>query len=127
MFTLKCQGCWTVRIDYKSSHLAQDSRQQLVSVALSLAFFISGHWYAGYRKTLGSGLGLGKVSEKPYLKVVDLALPYIKSMLDEMCNEAKENMKEIAPDQVGSWSREVACCDGCWVIRGHQPKLYICY
>ena len=115
MFTLKCQGCWTVRIDYKSSHLAQDSRQQLVSVALSIAFFISGHWYAGYRKTLGP------------LVVVDLALPYIKSMLDEMCNEAKENMKEIAPDQVGSWSREVTCCDGCWVIRGHQPKLYICY
>ena len=119
MFTFKCHGCWTVEIDYKSSHLAQESRRQLVSLALSLAFFISGHGYAGYRETLGRGLGLGIVSEKPYLEVVDLALPYIKSMLDQMCDEAKEHMKEIAPDQIGSWSRAVTCCDGCWLIRGH--------
>lgn len=119
MFTFKCHGCWTVEIDYKSSHLAQESRRQLVSLALSLAFFISGHGYAGYRKTLGRGLGLGIVSEKPYLEVVVLALPYIKSMLDEMCDEAKENMKKSAPDQIGSWSRAVTCCDGCWLIRGH--------
>ena len=29
-------------------------------------FFISGHRYAGHRKTLGRGLGLGITSEKPF-------------------------------------------------------------
>ena len=43
-----------------------------MSLAISLAFFISGHGYATYRKTLGRGLRLGIVSEKPYLEVVDL-------------------------------------------------------
>lgn len=47
-FTFKCYGCWTVNIDYKSSYLAVETRTQLVSLALSLAFFISGHGYAGY-------------------------------------------------------------------------------
>ena len=90
-----------------------------MSLAISLAFFISGHGYAGYRKTLGRGLGLGIVSEKPFLEVVDLALPYIKSMLDEMCEDGKEKVKELPADQIGSWSRAVTCCDGCWLIRGH--------
>ena len=46
VFSFKCCGCWTVEIDYKRSYLAQESRRQLVSLAISLAFFISGHGYA---------------------------------------------------------------------------------
>ena len=33
------------------------------------------------------GLGSEIVSEKPFLEVVDLALPYIELMLDEMCED----------------------------------------
>ena len=40
-------------------------------------------------------------------------------MLDEMCEDGKEKMKELLADQIGSWSRAVTCCDGCWLIRGH--------
>ncbi|XP_068705034.1 uncharacterized protein [Montipora foliosa] len=119
MFIFKCCGCWTTEIDYKSSQLAQNSRRQIVSLALSLAFFISGHGYASYRKTLGRGLGLGVTSEKPFLEVIDLALPHIKDMLDEMCDDAKHQMIQLPSDQIGSWSRAVTCCDGCWLLRGH--------
>ena len=120
MFTFKCCGCWTTEIDYRSSQLAKNSRRQIVSLALSLAFFISGHGYASCRKTLGRGLGLGVTSEKPFLEVIDLALPHIKNMLDEMCDDANlQHMKELSSDQIGSWSRAVTCCDGCWLIRGH--------
>ena len=118
-FVFKCGGCWTQGISYKSSELAQESRRQLVSLALSLAFFISGHGYAGYRKTMGKGLGLGITSEKPFLEVIDIALPYIKAILDEMCDDAKHQMKQLSTEQIGSWSRAVTTCDGCWQIRGH--------
>ena len=94
-FVFKCGGCWTQGISYKSSELAQESRRQLVSLALSLAFFISGHGYAGYRKTMGKYLGLGITSEKPFLEVIDIALPYIKAILDEMCDDAKHQMKQL--------------------------------
>ena len=76
MLTFKCCGCWTTQIDYKSSQLAQNSRSQIVSLTLSLAFFISGHGYASYRKTLGRGLELGVTSENSFLEVIDLALPH---------------------------------------------------
>ena len=117
-FNFKCSGCWSTEVDYKSSELALNSRRQIVSLALSLAFFISGHGYAGYRKTLGQGLGLGITSEKPFLEVIDIALPHIKDILDEMCDDAKHQMKQLSSDQIGSWSRAVTCCDGCWLIRG---------
>ena len=68
---------------------------------------------------IGKGLGLGVVSEKPFLEVVDLALPYIKEILDELCEDAKLQMKSISSDQLGSWDRAVTTCDGCWQIRGH--------
>ena len=74
-----------------------------MSLTLSLAFFVSGHGYASYRKTLGKGLGLGIVSEKLFLVIID----------------AKRQMKDISPEVVGSWSRAVNTCDGCWLIRGH--------
>lgn len=52
--------------------------------------------------------------------MIDLALPHIKNMLDEMCDDAKQHMKELSSDQIGSWwTRAVTCCDGCWLIRGH--------
>ena len=90
-----------------------------MSLALSLAFFISGHGYASYRKTLGRGLGLGILSDKLFLDVIDLAFPHIKDILDDMCEEEKEYLKALAPTQLGSWSRGVMTCDGCWQIRGH--------
>lgn len=90
-----------------------------MSLALSLAFFISGQGYALYHKTLGKGLGLGVVSEKPCLEVVDLALPYIKKILDKLCEDAKHEMKSISNDQLGSWDHAVTTCDGCWQISEH--------
>ena len=71
-FLFRCDGCWQETIDYQSSQLALDSRRHMVSLALSLAFFISGHGYASYRKTLGKGLGLGVLSDKPFLEAIDL-------------------------------------------------------
>ena len=81
-FLFRCGGCWQETIDYQSSQLALDSRRHVVSLALSLAFFISGHGYASYRKTLGKGLGLGVLSDKPFLEAIDLAFPRIRDILD---------------------------------------------
>lgn len=82
-------------------------------------FQISKHRFASYHKTLGKGLGLGIVSEKPYLQIVGLVLPHIKERLDEMCHEVEAQMQDISSDTLGSWDRAVTTCDGCWQIRGH--------
>lgn len=64
-------------------------------------------------------MGLGIVSEKPFLEVVDLALPHIKEMLDDICEAAKLQMQQIENDQLGSWQHAVTTCDGFWQVRGH--------
>ena len=69
-FLFQCNRYWITEIPYQSSQLVAESRRQMVSLALSLAFIISGLGYASYRKTLGKGLGLGILSEKPFLQVV---------------------------------------------------------
>lgn len=68
---------------------------------------------------MGKGLGLGVVSEKPYLQIVGLALPHVKEILNEMCEDAKTQMRNISDDTLGSWGRAVTTCDCCWQIRGH--------
>ena len=118
-FFFRCSGCWIEELSYQSSQLANESRRQMVSLALCLGFFISGHGFAAYRKTLGKGLGLGVITENPYLQIVGLALPHIKKILDEMCEDAKEQMRSISDEELGSWERAVTTCDGCWQIRGH--------
>ncbi|CAB4003836.1 Hypothetical predicted protein [Paramuricea clavata] len=57
--------------------------------------------------------------EKPFLEVIKCAFPFIKAILDEICDAAKQQMKDISSDVLGSWSRAVTTCDGCWQIRGY--------
>lgn len=73
----------------------------MLSLALCSAFFISGHRFAAYCKTLGKGLGLGVLMENPYLQIVGLALPHIKEILDEMCEDAKEQIRSISNEELG--------------------------
>ena len=40
---------------------------------------------------------------------------WIQSMLDEMCETAKQEMKE---HDIGSWKRAVTVADGTWQRRG---------
>ena len=96
-------------ISYASNQL----ELQVTDGVLSPLFIIliSGHGYAGYRKTLGRSLGFEIVSKKPYLEVINLALPHIKEISDEICR-----------GEMGSWSRGMLADKGAF-----QPKLNICY
>ena len=68
---------------------------------------------------MGKGLGLGTVLEKPFLEIFNMALPHVKHILDEMCEEAKQLMTDILDGELGSWARGITTSDGCWEIRGH--------
>ena len=40
--------------------------------------------------------------------------PIVMGMLDEMCELAKQDMKEMGRDELGSWTRAVTSADGTW-------------
>ena len=114
---LSCTGCG-VTVDFSSSAMCSGaSHNAVISVALRLATFISGIGFAGYHTLLKRYLGMNAVCDKQFIAVIHLAYPHIKDILDEVCEEAKVEMKSLPSSQLGSWSRAVTTSDGCWHIR----------
>ena len=43
-------------------------------------------------------------------------------MLDEICEAAKQEMKDKKEDKLGSWKRAATVADGTWQTRGWHRK-----
>ena len=63
-------------------------------------------------------LGISCLSKNRYYDMIELVYPHVTDILDEMCEEAKEQMKEMDDEQLGSWARAVVTSDGVWHTRG---------
>ena len=117
-----CNGCET-EIQYASSMVClREKRRNCVSLALGLCFLIWGHGYPIYHKILRLGLGMEALSQKTILKIIKIAHPCVKSILDGICEQGKNEMKAKNPLELGSWQRAVTTSDGCWLIRGHHSQ-----
>ena len=46
----------------------------------------------------------------------------MKSMLDDICEAAKQEMDDKQEDELGSWKRAVTVADGTWQTRGWHSK-----
>ena len=93
-----------------------------MGLALGVAFFISGHGFAKFERTLKQFLGISCVSKNRYYDIVKLVYPHITAILDEMCEEEKNRMKEKDAAVLGSWKKPVVTSDGVWHTRGHFSK-----
>ena len=62
------------------------------------------------------------LSQKTFLKIIKIANPFVKSILDGICEQGKSEMKTKNPLELGSWQRAVTTSDGCWLIRGHHSQ-----
>ena len=51
-------------------------------------------------------------------ETIKLLNPVINTMLAEMCNSAKEEMKMLEPSVVGSLQKAITSSDGAWLTRG---------
>lgn len=112
-----CTGCG-VSVDYASSAMCKDTRHSVVTLSLRLAALLAGLGFAGYHKLFGRYLGMSTLSDRSFYHVIEIAYPHVQSILDEICEEAKEEMKEIPSSELGSWQRAITTSDGCWHIRG---------
>ena len=109
-------------MDFRGSALVEGSKCTVVGFALAVPFFITGHGYAKFSKTLQQCLGISCISKNPYYETIKLVHPKVTEILDGMCDEEKERMKELDSQKFGSWQRAVVTSDGVWHTRGHFSK-----
>ena len=118
-----CSGCRAEHLQFNSSTFVLDSRRYVTSLAVSLAFLLTGHTHSGYHNTLARGLGIPVLHRTTFYDVVKDAYLYIKRILNKVCFLAKNEMKEKHNTTLGSWHRAVTTADGCWLTRGHFSQI----
>ena len=48
--------------------------------------------------------------------------PVVKEMVDEMCEDAKNDMRRMDQCELGSWSHAIRSADGTWMTHGYHSK-----
>ena len=61
-----CNSCSLRTLNFQGSALVEGSRRTVVGLALAVAFFISGHGFAKFNKTLRQFLGISCLSKNRY-------------------------------------------------------------
>ena len=71
-----------------------------------------------YVRALENVLGMHVVCGGSFYDTLKAMHPHVKNILDDICNEAKEEMKSMDPLVSGSWGRAVTVADAVWLTRG---------
>ena len=74
--------------------------------------------HSQYNKILKQHLGILAVNANTFYETIKLLHPIVSSMLNEMCDDAKAEMKAKPPTEVGSCQRAITSSDGVWLTRG---------
>ena len=88
--TFTCNSCSLRKVNFQGSALVEGSKRTVVGLALAVAYFISGHGFAKFDKTLRQFLGISCLSKNRYYDVIKLVYPAITDILDGMCAEEKD-------------------------------------
>lgn len=88
-----CSKCSMRKVNFNGSAFVEGSRGTVVGLALAVAFFITGHGYEKFSRTLRQCLGISCISKNPYYDTIKLVYPHITDILNEMYQEEKQRMK----------------------------------
>lgn len=120
--TFACSQCTVRSVDFQGSTLVEGSKRTVIGLSLAVAFFLTGHGFAQFDRTLRQYLGISSVSKNRFYDIIKLIYPHVMDILSDMCEEEKEAMKAIPDESLGSWKRAVVTSDGVWHTRGHFSK-----
>ena len=113
-----CSDCSEQMITLSSSVDVALSRRMVVSLVMQVAFIASGCMHAQCNKILKQGMGMSAVNASSFYETIKLLHPIVDTMVNEMCEMAKDEMKALSPTTVGSWQRAITSSDGAWLTRG---------
>ena len=114
--TYGCDGCQLQSATFTTSSASE------ISLCVQVTFIISGCTHATYYKTLKHALGIEAVSMPLFMRTIKLMFLIVQEMLDEVCQLAKQEMKEVDGDKLGLWTHAVTAADGVWHTRGWHSK-----
>ena len=117
-----CNGCVSQTALLETSAKYELTSTSEISTAVQVAFIVAGCTYTTYYKTLKHALGIDAVEWHQFQSTIARMYPIVKLMVDTMCEEAKQEMKDMDQDELGSWSRAVTSADGTWMTRGFHSK-----
>ena len=117
-----CNGCGISKVLFEGSLKSESLNTTEVGASIQVAFIISGCMHAMYYKALKLSLGLDAVTFNTFYFTIGRMHPVVQQMVDEMCEEAKKEMKAIDEHTLGSWKQAVTSADAAWLTRGHHSK-----
>ena len=120
--TFACNGCKLRNANFYGSTLVEGSKRTVVGLALAVAFFITGHGYAKFSRTLRQCLGISCIFKNPYYETIKLVYLKVTEILNGMCDEGKDRMKDMDSGEMGSWKKAAVTSDGVWHTRGYFSK-----
>ena len=94
------------------------ARRTICSLAIQVAFIAGGCMHSQYNKILKQHLGMSAVNANTFYETIKRLHPVVTAMINEMCDDAKAEMKAKIPTEVGSWQRAITSSDGVWLTRG---------
>lgn len=105
-----CSGCKKRKVTYHTSTNDLTGIPNL-SLSLRVACIAAGCQYATYDKIFKHYLGMHTVNFNQFYHTLELMAmaPHVESMLKEQCEEAKQEMKSMPKDRVGSGHRGRWC------------------
>ena len=117
-----CNGCSISKVFFEGCLKNESLNTTEVGASIQVAFIISGCLYATYCKVLKLSLGLDTVDFGTFYSTIERMYPVVKQMVDEMCEEANEEMKTMDEHTLGSWKQAVMSADAAWMTRGYHSK-----
>ena len=117
-----CTGCAERRVAFESSIKHETENCTAVGLALQVAFICSGAMYSQYAKVLKNALGMYCAGKSIYYRTLALMYPHVKSILNDMCEQAKESMKQKNDSDIESFENAVTCGDATWLTRGYHSQ-----
>ena len=117
-----CNGCANQWALFETLSKYEPGHTIEISIATQVAFIIAGCTHVTYYKILKHALGIEAVSWQTFQSTIKRMYPVVKEMVDKMCDDAKDDMRHMDQDELGSWSRAVTSADGTWMTRGHHSK-----
>ena len=65
---------------------------------------------------------MAAVTTKIFYETIKLLHPIVNTMVTEMCEMAKNEMKALDPSMADSWQRVITTSDGAWLTRGKYSQ-----